>query len=374
MGILFTFLGLILVFLIRINFWEIYQKFGFYQGDIWYFYTYYGDQIRNNFFYQIEYPTGYVIIQKLTLWISQTIFGTDTYTSFMMASALLIIPTCLALVLTVDKMSKLLKIDSKRIKLYLILSPSLFLYSTINYDIFPSLITVLSTYLLLIKKASWAFLLIGIGTSIKLYPVFLVPLFMMFLIYKGHKKIDLIRDILIFCLTYVSLNLPFFVYNKSFWIYPYTYQLSNPERNDPSTISYFLFNITGLAQYQGYLVSLLILLSWFISYIFLKKRLLTEKNLCLLVLLICFSAVFGNHVYTPQYILWFLPFLPLTQVIPLKVWWPFDLVNASSRFFYFKIKDGLLNFIWPATVIYYLILYILLITNVYKTLSKTEQN
>lgn len=356
----------------RINFEPLYQRFGFYQGDIWYFHTFFGNQILNNFFFQIEYPVGYIVIQKVAAFLSLNILGNFSYESFMKANAFLIAISAITLVLSLNKMAKIFQ---KRIPavFYLIFSPSFFIYSTINYDIFPTTLTVLSVVFLFSKKYALSFLLLALGAVIKIYPLFLLPLFLFYLHSKEKKLNHIIYFSLIFLAVVLFINIPFVVYNFDFWTYPFIYQLSNPERNDPTTISYFIFNFLGLSWLRGIFLPLMVTTSWAISYLFYRKKILDEKNFLFLAFLICFSSVFGNQVYTPQYTLWFLPFLALVQIPDIKIWWPFDLLNASTRFFYFKIKSDLspiLTYVWYLGVVYYLVLYILLIVHAKKTLSR----
>lgn len=369
----FILVEVLLSFYFRANFWPLYQKFGFYQGDIWYFYTYYGSQIRNLFFYPFDYPVGYILIHKLTFWFSLNILGQDSYGAFLTANAFLIIPTLSALIIIIYKIANIISVKPKSILPFLILSPSLFIYSNINYDIFPTFLVILALFSILKNKYSLSLFLLALGTTIKFYPVFLVPIFLMIILNRTKRLTIVFKSLTTFLITFLGINLPFYIYNADYWFHPYFYQAINTEKNDPTTLSYYLFNLTGFRNYQGSLVIVLVIVAWIISYLFYKNNLLNKKNIVLLIFLTCFSLVVGNHVYTPQYILWFLPFVALIQIPTIFIWWPFDLLNASTRFFYFKLNGEwsfLLHSFWFITVIYYLILYILLLKYVKKLLFK----
>lgn len=363
-------LEILLSFYARLNYLPLYQTFGFYQGDIWYFYTYFNNQIRNLFFYPFDYPSGYILIHKLTYWISLNVLRNNSYESFLTANALLIIPTLLMMVHLILKIARIYSIDTKKILPFLILSPSLFVYSNINYDLFPTFLVILATYLVMKQKYAFSFASLALGTSIKFYPIFLVPIFIMFMINENVKIKQLIKSLFSFLVIFLVINLPFMIYNLQFWIHPYLYQSANPEKNDPTTISYYLFNQTTLGLLQDYFVFLLLLVSYFICWRFLISKTL-DKNFLLILLLTCFSLVFGNHVYTPQYFLWFMPFVALTQIPNFGIWILYDVLNAITRLAYFKLKGELVFYIfWGLTVVYFIYLYILILANVKKNLRK----
>ncbi len=352
------------IFYFRINFITLYQQFGFYQGDIWYFYTFYGDKIKDDFFYRIEYPVGYVLIQKLSYFLTINIYKEFNYQNFMLSHLVLILPTALACYFFFLKIFKHLNLKQNKQFLLFVFSPSLAIYSTINYDLFPMTFVLGAIYFLFKQEFKLSFLFLSLGTVIKIYPLFLIPIFIFYMLSKKIKSLEIIKSIFVFSAIFLIINLPYYLFNKSFWIYPYIYQTQNPEKSDPTTISYFLFQTLNLGFLRTPFLILLIVTAWFISYKFFNKKILSNKNLIYLCLLTLFSSVFGNQVYTPQYIMWFLPYILLTSIIPLFIWFPFDLLNAATRFFYFKLKTDYLQLfyiIWYFSVFYYLILYLLLI-------------
>lgn len=364
---LLFFLGI--SFYLRINYWPLYQKFGFYQGDIWYFYTHYGEQIKSSFFFQIEYPVGFILIQKLAFFLTKSIFSKDNYETFLVSNAILIIPAVVGVFSLIEKISSHLKMNSRLTMIYLLLSPSLFIYSSINYDIFPVFLSLVSVWFLIKKRIYLSMFILSLGAVIKFYPILLVPIFVIYLLSRGILLSKIVTALLVFIITFSAINLPYFIYNRDFWLFPYTYQSVNPERIDPTTISYFLFVKTGLEKYQLLLLPTLVLFSWVLSFSVYKKKKLTDKNFIFLLLLGVFSIVLGNHIYVPQYLLWFLPFLSLLQLPNFFIWWPLDLLNASTRFFYFKLLNDFkptFTLLRELTVFYYLLFYLFLIYYVFR--------
>lgn len=326
--------------LIRLDYWSWYERFGFYQGDIWYFYTFYGDQILHDPFFAFDYPVGYILILKLSGFLS-LLFGQFSYQSFLIANALLIIPAASACTWLLYKIATLIKLDHSRLLIYFILSPSLFLYSTINYDIFPVLFTLLSIYLILMCRYNLSALSLSLAVVIKLYPFLFLPVIIFYLLNQKISSIKITAYLGIFILALMTINFPFITTNLADWIYPFLHQSTNPERNDPTTLSYYLTTIS-LGQFRTLFWISLVSISWIISYTFYKVGKLSSVNFIYLLLLTALSIVVGNHVYTPQYFLWFLPYVALLNKPVFWIWLPFDLLNASTRFFYFKFKTE-----WP---------------------------
>ncbi len=343
-------------FLLRFHYWPLYQNFGFYQGDIWYLFTFYGNAAARHFFYPIEYPVGYVIILKLAYLLSG-LFGAFSYESFLLGNALLLIP--IAALCTFF----LYRIAPSKIW-WFILSPSLFIYSTINYDLFAVVGCLAAIYFTFRGKHELAALCLSFGTVIKLFPVFLLPIFIFY--WYNHKQ-SIIKLLVLFVGFFVVVNLPFFLTNTNTWLYPYLYQLNNPEKNDPTTLSYYLGN------YRSAVMVTTLIISWLIGWKYFKKGFIDEKNFLSLLALTSVGIVLGNQVYVPQYFLWILPFFLaqpfLLTLLPL--WWLFDLMNASTRFFYFRLKT---DWIWQfdlmhqLTIIFYLFLYLLFFYSMIKRL------
>lgn len=356
----------VLSFNIRINFWPLYEKFGFYQGDIWYFFTYYQEFIKNSFFFQIEYPIGYIIIQKLAYFLSVNIYKSFTYESFMSAHMFLIIPSTLLTFTYLYLLAKELKFNKLPLLLFT-LSPSLFLYSTINYDIFPLFFMVVSIYLYTKKQLIPSAVFLAFATIIKIFPLFLFPLFLMF-IFKSQNFRNALLFLSVFASATLLTNLPYISYDYQTWKHPFTYQYENPERNDPTTISYYIFQKTKLPDYQYLLLPILLLVCYAFILLYIKTQKTPASNtfvfFCSFIL---FSTVLGSQVYVPQYTLWYFPLSITQNLLPLGFWLPFDLLNFSTRFFYFNLKDTfILDFFRVITIISHLYFYILFLKHAAK--------
>ncbi|MBI2018396.1 DUF2029 domain-containing protein [Candidatus Daviesbacteria bacterium] len=365
--LLFPAIVLIFSVYIRLNFWPFVNLLGTYQGDWWYFYHYYGQYIAHSFFFPIEYPVGYILIQKFAYFISM-LLGGFSYQNFILGNAFIFIPAGLLIFVCLDRLATIVNSKSKRFIIYLTASPTFLIASTTNYDLLPTLLTLLAILLLIKNQSKLAFLILALGTTVKIYPGFLLPLF---ILYQLGKK-SIILPLIIFITTIVLINLPFALYNFQFWLFPYTWQSQNPQMYDFNTLSYYLIYF-GFDHYRTLLLFSLLLIAWFISWFFYKKSSLTNKNFLLLCYLTIFTAVLGNHVNTPQYMLWFLPFVSLLQIPAISIWWPFDLINSTVLFSYFRLTHELrfiLDIIFRFIVIYFIFLYLRLIYELKKCYEK----
>lgn len=365
-----------LSFYIRFYYLDFMRMIGIIPGDIWYFYVTYKEAMKNLFYYPIEYPVGYIIIQKIIMFINQFIFKQLTYQSFLLSHAIIMIPTTIITVLLIYKLAGNLGVNKKLTFLYLVTSPTLFIASNQNYDIFPIFFTILAIFTLFKNRLNYSMFFLAVATIIKLYPAFLLLLFLLFAISKKTTSSKIIKSIGIFIATVVLINLPFMISNFNYWIYAFVKQTNNPQSHDPNTISYFL-NYLGLGSYRILFFALIMLISWIVVFIFHKKRLLTPKNFILLAYFICFSAVYSNHVNTPQYLLWFLPFAAILQLPALYFWWFFDLINSLILYFNYYLvhytREQLLN-LFLFGVVNFTFFYIFLFRQIIFALKQNEKS
>lgn len=353
-------------FYIRFNYMDFVEKFGTYQGDLWYFFNNYGSSIANFFFFPVEYPVGYVLLHKLTYFISNSLPGGFTYENFIWANAFIMIPLTIATVFLSIEIAKKLGFGKYSTAIFFLLSPTFFIASSTNYDIFPVFFVVSAIYSIINSRFRLAFLLLAVGTVIKLFPGFLLVPFILYSISKKRNILFVIQDICLFIFTVLIANLPFLIYNYEYWLFPYQWQSQNPQGNDPNTISFYL-NRYLLGDLSNLFLVVVIIVSWIISWYFWHKNKLSTKNFILLCYFTCFSAVFGNHVNTPQYLLWFLPFVAMFHKPKYYLWIIFDITNASILYTYFKLTHeypklwlNIFNFNLICFILMYIYLFYLL--------------
>lgn len=352
---------------VRLNYQFFVQNFGLLFGDLFYFYKYYSSDIYSKFFYPIEYPVGYVIIQKVVGFISMHIFQSTTWQSFILAHLVLILPSAFVLTLVLYMLSSYLKTSPSTAIGFLLLSPTFFLASTHNYELFV-LAFMLPAILFLIKNRYFlSSMLLAYATAIKIFPGLLLPLFLLY-VYNSSGSIKKVAKFTgIFIVFILIVNLPFYIYSPFYWKYAYLQQKVNIQQLDPNTITSLLHRLNLDSLKIVFMVSIIII-AWILCFVSYKRGSLNPKSLMYLAYLICFSAVFANHVNTPQYLLWFLPFAAVLNFPSWNKWIFFDIFNSLILYFYFILKHPsfttTLHIIYLATPVLFLIFYLSLIMKV----------
>lgn len=213
--------------------------------------------------------------------------------------------------------------ERKRILQFWIFTPSMFLFLVYNWDMFAILFTVTAFYFMRKKQWRLAAFFIACGFSAKFFPIiYLVPL--LFVVKPIYEKIKVLG---VFCVTALAINLPFIIFNFDGWFYFFKF---NSERNsNPDsiwTIFRFIFGEIGILNIN--LISFALFVGTFLVVLW------RYRNLDILKL--CFAGtilfLLFNKVFSPQYILWLLPFFVLVHP-PRKIWfYILEFSNAISLF------------------------------------------
>jgi hypothetical protein len=92
--------------------------------------------------------------------------------------------------LVISKLAEKLGKDQKKVMLaYTILMLLMFEFVVDRYDVIPAVIALAAVYCFVTKRYTWAFVLLAIGTMVKLYPAVLFPIFMIpFIMEKDWKN------------------------------------------------------------------------------------------------------------------------------------------------------------------------------------------
>lgn len=153
-----------------------------------------------------------------------------------------------------------------------------------NFDILPVLLTVIAYYFL-IKKNALSFVVLGFAVALKLYPLMLLPFF---LLHRPHKLQTILTNIFLALLPVIITLIPF-AYNSTFWT------------------SFFSSGLTQkLIEIRLLNVHLFPVLYLILLYHYFKQQ---KFGISILYLFISFVTLINFH---PQWLLWFLPFiLPL---------------------------------------------------------------
>ena len=323
-----TLSSLIPQYLSRMNFdvaFWFYNHFSTYFGDLWYCWNNY---LSKGFNYPVEYPAGMQILFELLAKIPDI---KENYTFYTLIISSLIASAGLAcsllLYLAAGKPGQIIR--------YWIFAPSFLFYALYNVDLIPILCIILSYYFQQQQKSSAAILSLAIGTAIKVFPIFLLPVYLLTNPPKQRLKL-----VLIFALAWLACNLNIMLTDWARWIYPYLWQIQeNYAKNNHDAswtwLVYVLFDHFGIGSWSGK-VSLLLFATGY--YLILRKY--PEWSLIRKLTVVMILFLLTDRIYSPQYNLYLLPCLAL---LDYKVNWRYfyllEIPNFCQGLFLFAIKN-----------------------------------
>ncbi len=335
----------------------LYRHLMTYPGDLWNFWTNYLG--RQHAVYPPEYPAGLRFFYEFMQFNKY-----ESYIQFFTVNTIILSLFAIGTTLLLYKIIKRDKNKSKNsIWVFWIFAPSFIAYSFINYDLPVVFLIVLALYLFFKKKYYGAIVSLAIGTVLKVFPIFLVPIFIL----KSPKK-DWWRLGLIFVLIVIGLNLPYMIGDFSKWVFPYTWQIGQNLSKGPENGTYWWIFYQFLGDKMGWmslgLFALLYLFTW------VKLRKTSIVNLCIAVILI---FIMTDRIYSPQYNIYLLPFLVLTAYnVDKRAFYLLEIPNGLQILFLFWFKE---HVYWLQTLVLfkYIAIAWLYITNYKQSLKSGDK-
>jgi hypothetical protein len=222
-----------------------------------------------------------------------------------------------------------LGLNRNRQLLYSVFAPSLLFYGAYNFDIVQTLFVVMSLYFFIARKQpkfSAGFL--GLAVATKLSPILLVPLFWQ----EMRTQRERFSYSVIMGGIVAALNVPFMIANFNTWLAGYTF-LKNWGLEDSFLVWIFNDQSTwGVAKVISYA---LVGASALCIYIFFRERPLLVRSFMVLAAFILFS-----YIATPQMNLDLLPLFSLVPMIPLSLFYLFELSDIGIIIFWFAFQPN----------------------------------
>lgn len=325
-----TFLAMIPEYLIRFKesvYMYMYNNFTTYPGDLWNFFANY---LGKGLHYPPEYPAGLRFFYEI-----MGFYKYKDYTLFFTVNTLILLAFALGtsylLYLIIEKRNGIYKFDLSKIWYFWILAPSFIFYGTINYDLPSIFLIVLAVYLFICEKYYGAIIALAIGMVAKVFPIFLLPIF----IWRAPKEYR-IKLATVFFVVVFALNLPYMIMNFETWIYPYIWQISSNLTTNPSQGTYWwlIYPLTG--KLTGWFSLLLFGGLYLFTCFKLKKADFIDVCLAIIILFLL-----TDRIYSPQYNLYLLPFLVLaTYPINKKIFYVIEIPNMLIVLFCFFLKEN----------------------------------
>ena len=218
----------------------------------------------------------------------------------------------ISLVATIELLCKMLPGNNHRAYLLLLPAPLYFAFN--RFDILPAYLCLLSFAMVRDKKWSLAALFLGIGAFTKWYPALLLPAYLVYH-YRIEGRINW-RMILVFAATCFIITLPTLLYGGiDALLVPYRFHIERGLETVslPALISNSIDLITNGAIGQSYYIwAFLLLQVSTIPFVFFARIDKMEKLLNWCILIICIFVLF-SRIYSPQWLLWILPFYILVS-------------------------------------------------------------
>lgn len=246
--------------------------------------------------------------------------------------------------------------DNEKFLTYWIFAPSMLMFSVFNWDMIAVLFSLLAFYFIQKNKNSFGAVFLALGASAKFYPVlFLVPLLLK---QKNLKEWAKIAGA--FIATFVIANGYFMFSNFEGWSYFFTLNRirdSNPD--SVWTLARFF-----LGDFSVNATNVISLLMFGISFVWAMRRFRKASYIAL-----CFIAtilfLFFNKIFSPQYLLWLLPFFALLSLNGKKWFYALEFSNLAAFFIilpWFFTKD-MSYFYWSAPFVLFrhIVLFLILL-------------
>lgn len=266
----------------------------------------------------IDKPVEYPIITGLFIQLAE-IVG-KTFYGYYIVNFLFLLLSALAGTYILHRIAP----DRNKIYRYWILTPSMLIFSIYNWDLLAILFVLLAAFFLIAKHRNYLVSsLLALGFLSKFYTVmYLLPL-----IDKTKKLSSRVKIVGIFITVCFIVNLPFALMNFHGWYYFFSFnnqRIPNPD-SIWGVLNYYVpqLNVT--------LINIFSLLIFAFAYVavFWRYRHKSFLTICFaftLIFLIC------NKVFSPQYILWLLPFFVLTPVNRKDIFYSLELSNLVVLF------------------------------------------
>lgn len=281
----------------------------------------------------IHQPVEYPVLTGLTMWATSYAPGLEGF--FLVNGALL----ALAGMATFYVLSR--SVAAGQLGRYA-LAPGLFLYVGLNWDLISLLALTAGIFAAERRRFGWCGMCIGVGTSYKLYPIFLLPVLTALALRLDRRHTGASHNCLAllgaFGATTAVCNVPLAIVSPAGWSYFLRFQSGRPL--DPDAIWSHLSPEPAAAITRAFVAVVVVGIVWVATRVYLNHGAgwKPASLACLLFFLV------ATRDYSPQYDVWLLPLLAILAC-PWSLWAVFvvaDLTYYVAIFLYLFPGFG-----WP---------------------------
>lgn len=261
-------------------------------------------------------PLEYPVLTGLFMWVasfitslvSGRIYDNDSTHAFFDVNIILLTPFLLITVIASALAAGRRVWDAAMIAL----APLIILGATINWDLIPVALTAVAFLNWTRSKPAWAGIFLGMAIAAKFYPVVLIAVFVIIALRtkQWRPSLTLIASAAI---TWLLINVPFAIANFEGWFHFYAF---NSERGMDFGSFWYAITLWGApavpAEALNAVGALTFLALLILIAVIALRAPLTPTAFQLGFLVIAAFAISGK-VYSPQYVLWLIPFAVLAH-------------------------------------------------------------
>ncbi len=220
-------------------------------------------------------------------------------------------------------------------------SPCVAAAALINWDLFAIALTALGVLFWSRSRPGWAGVLWGLAMAAKLYPVLLLGPLLLLCLRSGRMR-AYGAALVGFGLSWAAVNAPVLFLAPSAWLSFWTY---NSGRGQDLGSIWYVLKLAGYEINQLNLVALAIFAVACLAIGVLILLAPRRPRIGSVFFLVLVAFLLTNKVYSPQYVLWLLPFVVLAR----PVWRDWLIFTAGELLYFAAIWWHLGGFLTPGS-------------------------
>jgi uncharacterized membrane protein len=221
---------------------------------------------------------------------------------------------------------------------YLMFLPGALNFTYNRFDILPAFLALWSLFFLKRRKFIATGIILGLGTFTKWYPALLLPIFVSY-DYAMYKRLNW-KMILAFSFTCLIIALPTLLTGGlAAFMSPFIFHANRSleQVSLPRLLDLFIFNL-GTPPNTALLSSAFLVIQFLPAPLSLFMRIDTEEKVLQWMILVIGFFILFSRIFSPQWLLWLMPFLILAVCNWFDIAW-IVIYNLAAYFTYPIIFD-----------------------------------